>query len=149
MEKKPSYIYSTCTQKFISCHGFGVTPQAVPLTLEDHYTLHCVFWVTNVLMWIFFVWCKFSNPGYVKINTHAYEKAVKMVSHIRHATAVRVLMQFALTSNKKHFMKNVKECRDVIVKKKYWNKVGTLVLLTIVQKGILCCLDLFVDNPHT
>ena len=29
------------------------------------------------------------------------------------------------TSNKKHFMKNVKECRDVIVKK-YWNKVGTL-----------------------
>ena len=31
------------------------------------------------------------------------------------------------TSNKKHFMKNVKECRDVIVKK-YWNKVGTLVL---------------------
>ena len=31
------------------------------------------------------------------------------------------------TSNRKHFMKNVKECRDVIVKK-YLNKVGTLVL---------------------
>ena len=32
------------------------------------------------------------------------------------------------TSRKKHFMKkNVKECRDVVVKK-FWNKVGTLVL---------------------
>ena len=33
------------------------------------------------------------------------------------------------TSSKKTFHQNVKKCRDVIVKK-YWNKVGTLVLHT-------------------
>ena len=50
------------------------------------------------------------------------------------------------TSNKKHFMKNVKECRDVNRQKKYQNKVGMLLshlthpldLIALLRFGRCC-----------
>lgn len=49
------------------------------MTLDEHYNIHLVFWVSSVFMWITFIWAKFSDPGYIKFNRQAYDEAVKMV----------------------------------------------------------------------
>ena len=46
------------------------------------------FWVVNFFLWIFFVWSKFTNPGFIPSDREAYDKAVKMVSIV--ATAHEV-----------------------------------------------------------
>ena len=52
--------------------------------------------------------------------TMAY--SIQLLNTLTEICGVQKQEKSVQTSNKKHFVKNVKECRDVIVKK-YWNKV--------------------------
>ena len=58
----------------------SVLMQAVPITLEEQYNVHLAFWITSFFQWILFVWTKFMDPGFVKMNRQSYDEAVKMVS---------------------------------------------------------------------
>ena len=44
--------------------------------------VHKMFWILNIMMWILFVYLKFSNPGFIATDVLAFEKASKMVIFI-------------------------------------------------------------------
>ena len=48
--------------------------------------IHKMFWILNILMWILFIFLKFSNPGFIATDVLAFEKASKMVNLFLHSS---------------------------------------------------------------
>ena len=50
--------------------------------------IHKMFWILNILMWILFIFLKFSNPGFIATDVLAFEKASKMVNLFLHSSGL-------------------------------------------------------------
>ena len=77
----PMYYFKVRNK--VDCYSLSLSLslslKAIPLTLETMPLLHHSFWVGNILLWILFLWLKFGDPGYIKPDREAFEKAQKMV----------------------------------------------------------------------
>lgn len=51
----------------------------MPVSLENHYALHCLYWMLTTFLWVMLAWAHYSDPGVIKTNRTAYDEAVKMV----------------------------------------------------------------------